>query len=170
MKTPPVTALITCHELISLTASGHRFSHACNACDHEFTQILDMHTGTIHAGTHLPHSPTTYTHKWKPCKGISSILMFKSVRTIYIHSSPPHVKHSALLHILYTDHLSHHVCEHCELLFISFASSANKAVSATNNRLVTSISPRKYKPTILYFTLNCLCTGKTYKSRDKTQP
>ena len=133
--------------------------------------IHHMHTGTIHAGTHLPHSPTTYTHKWKPCKGISSVPMFKNVRTIYIHSSPPHVKHSALLHILYTDHLSHHVCEHCKLLFISFAFSANKAVSATNSRLVTSISPHKCKPTILYFNSDTkLSMYRENESGDKTKP
>ena len=110
-QTPPVTA-----SFISLTASGRCHNHAPNACDHEFTQILH-HTGTILE--HICHT--------------AQILISGNHRG-FIHTNVESVQSTSTLLLL-----SQHVYENCELLFISFAFSTNKAVS------------HKCKPTILHF-------------------
>ena len=93
----------------------------------EVTQIFH-HTGTIQE--HIYHT--------------GQILMSGNKRD-FIHTNVESVQSISTLLLRL-----HHVCERCKLLFISFAFSANKALSASNSRLNTSISPQKCKPKILH--------------------
>ena len=135
---------------ISLTASGHYHNHAPNACDHELhpnpppyrnnpgTYNIIIRPSCDDELTQILHyTRTIQEHIYHTAQQLISIVNQRD----FFHTNVESVQSISTCTLLL---LSHNVYGCCKLLFISFALSASKTVSAANSRLDISMSPHKY--------------------------